>query len=391
MEVESSKAILELTSPAAGFVLVHCEEDVDVAIGTVLCEIGESRYSSVDSAVGAKESSEERHPRFSKKASELIAARCIGSEAFEGLQFVRERDVFAAVGEAPDPGSRVERGGRSRKARASDECGGVPYTTQRLSPSKRAEGRLLRTARDQSVQAGVTTSIRVPGLMEGARAHPHMGGSITPLLVYEVARLLRKYPILNAFCDGDSACLYEDVNVGVAVDSGESLRVPVIHRADARGLAAISQDVREALVDYVEGRLTPEQVTGGTFTIADLSGEGVLLNHPVLNQDQSAILGVGSDRGRDDVDILNFTLAYDHRLTEGVTATRFLRDLEHRLVGHQEALRQIAGDEFASGEPTCQRCFRGVAELERQNHFVVQTLGRDGQTVPICSSCLQGW
>jgi pyruvate/2-oxoglutarate dehydrogenase complex dihydrolipoamide acyltransferase (E2) component len=218
-----------------------------------------------------------------------------------------------------------------------------------------------------------------------------MGGSITALLVYEVARLLRRYPILNAFCDVDSACLYEHVNVGVAVDSGQNLRVPVIHRADAKGLDAIAQDVQEKLLAYVEDRLTPEQVTGGTFTIADLSGEGVFLNHPLLNQDQSAILGVGSGRVWDDVDILNFTLAYDHRLTEGVTAMGFLRDLEHRLIGHYEALRQITGDASAGSEPACQRCFRGVAELERRNHFLVQTVGRDGHTSPICSSCLQGW
>src|SRR5207247_2570732 len=103
-----------------------------------------------------------------------------------------------------------------------------------------------------------------------------------------------------------------------------------------------------------------ESLAGGTFTITDLSGEEVFHFLPLINQGQSAILGVGAEvflpPGRDGM--FTLTLAFDHSLSEGRQAARFLKELSNRLQHYEATLGRLPSAESASEEPCCCECLR---------------------------------
>lgn len=130
---------------------------------------------------------------------------------------------------------------------------------------------------------------------------------------------------------------YDEVNVGFAVDAGEGLKVPVIRDADKKELGAIAREIQDLLLAYTSGEITLEAASGGTFTVTDLSGEGVFSFHPLINQRQSAILGVGAEfhAPGSSEGLYQLILAFDHRLTEGRAAAQFLKDLRDKLSAYE--------------------------------------------------------
>ena len=155
--------------------------------------------------------------------------------------------------------------------------------------------------------------------------------------MFEAARLLRKHPVFNAFYEDGAVNYYDEVNVGFAVDAGEGLKVPVIRDADKKDLGAIAREIQDLLLAYTSGEITLEAASGGTFTVTDLSGEGVFSFQPLINHRQSAILGVGAESlaPGSSSGSYQLILAFDHRLTEGRAAARFLKDLRDKLSAYE--------------------------------------------------------
>jgi pyruvate dehydrogenase E2 component (dihydrolipoamide acetyltransferase) len=157
----------------------------------------------------------------------------------------------------------------------------------------------------------------------------------TDLLVRVVAAALAEHPRVNARWDGGAILAPGEVNVGIAVALDDGLVVPVVHRADRLGVAEIAAR-RRAIVDAARGgRLRPEDVTGGTFTLSNLGMYGVDAFAAVLNPPQAAILAVGriADRvvavgGAPAVrPMTTRSLSLDHRVVDGARAARFLDTL----------------------------------------------------------------
>lgn len=156
----------------------------------------------------------------------------------------------------------------------------------------------------------------------------------TDLLVYTIARALKEKSIVNSSVTGHEIKVWEDINVGVAVALDEGLIVPVVKNADQKSLAEISKSIR-ALADKArEGKLIPDDVTGGTFTITNLgaAGAGWRFETAIINQPEAAILGVGGiiDRAvvRDGQIVIRpmmtYSFTYDHRIIDGVVAVQFM-------------------------------------------------------------------
>ena len=137
------------------------------------------------------------------------------------------------------------------------------------------------------------------------------------------------YPDLNGYYAEGKAWRYKTVAIGFAINLGRSLRVPVVHRAAELSHLEIARTVRDLSLKYLRDELQMADLTGGTFTVTDLSTQGVEHFVPVLNQRQSAILGLCAERpdsGRRDL-----VLAFDHRMTDGMRAASFLAQLRERL------------------------------------------------------------
>jgi pyruvate/2-oxoglutarate dehydrogenase complex dihydrolipoamide acyltransferase (E2) component len=108
------------------------------------------------------------------------------------------------------------------------------------------------------------------------------------------------------------------------------LGVPFVKEADKQTRRDVARAVRDLTLRYLRGELAIDDVTGGTFTITDLSGEGVVHFVPLLNERQSAILGICSARNDGSRELV---LTFDHRLSDGMRAARFLAALRERLEG----------------------------------------------------------
>ena len=140
------------------------------------------------------------------------------------------------------------------------------------------------------------------------------------LVIFETARLLRKYPEFNAIHDRGADGQYADVNIGWAIDAGTAgggLMVPVIAKADEKTPQEIVEIMQRQIDGYVGSALGTADFLGGTFTISDLSGDGISHFQPLISQGQAAILGVGGELDGAGNETLYLTLAFDHQLAEG--------------------------------------------------------------------------
>jgi pyruvate/2-oxoglutarate dehydrogenase complex dihydrolipoamide acyltransferase (E2) component len=169
--------------------------------------------------------------------------------------------------------------------------------------------------------------------------------SYLPFVARAAIAALREHPTLNATLDGDMLTVHEQVHLGIAVSLGEEgLIVPVIrdaHELSHEGLASRIKDLAERARSK---RLSPDEVTGGTFTITNPGAYGAVLATPIINQPQVAILdleavvkrpvAVTDAEGRDSVAIRPMTylcMSWDHRALDGVLAAQFLSTLKGRI------------------------------------------------------------
>jgi hypothetical protein len=268
---------------------------------------------------------------------------------------------------------------------------GIPFRTEDLPRHKRIEAAYLASGRARTLASVVSVICPTSGLKAAAAAHAELGGGASALIVYETARLLRKYPVFNAFHHEGRVNYYEQVNVGFAVDADRGLKVPVISGADVKSVNEITQEIENFVLSYLNGNLSVESLAGGTFTITDLSGEDVFLFHPLINQWQAAILGIGAEYfppGSDE-GFFNLILAFDHQLAEGRLAAKFLRELRDRVRSYEPALR--AGKNSGRPEPACSRCLRTASELVALDAPLLQSVRADGEKTLICKICLEGW
>jgi len=160
--------------------------------------------------------------------------------------------------------------------------------------------------------------------------------SITDLLVKAVARALEMKPKLNATLDGEEIKVLKDINIGVAVALPDGLIVPVVRNANQKSLYQVSKEIKDLAKRARKNKLEPDEMTGGTFTITNLGAYGsVDWFTPIINQPESAILGVGRTVEKPVVvdgqivirPMMGLSLAFDHRVIDGAPAAEFLKVL----------------------------------------------------------------
>ena len=157
--------------------------------------------------------------------------------------------------------------------------------------------------------------------------------SYTDLLVKFVAKALTEFPLLNCSVEDNKIIYKHYVNMGVAVALDSGLLVPNIQDADKKSLTQISAEVKEMAKQAREGKLPPEKLKGGTFTITNLGMYGIESFTPIINQPEVAILGVNTMEDKVVVrngemcirPIMNLSLTADHRVVDGSVAAEFLQ------------------------------------------------------------------
>jgi 2-oxoglutarate dehydrogenase E2 component (dihydrolipoamide succinyltransferase) len=176
----------------------------------------------------------------------------------------------------------------------------------------------------------------------------HEGVKLTymPFFVKAAVEALKQYPQVNASIDMSAGTVtyHNSENIGIAVDTERGLLVPVVHNAGELNIAGISRRIADLADRTRSGKVSPDDLSGGTFTVTNTGSRGALFDTPIVNQPQVAILGTGAvvkrpivvtdDNGQDVIAIRSMVylaLSYDHRLVDGADAARFLTTMKSRL------------------------------------------------------------
>lgn len=249
------------------------------------------------------------------------------------------------------PGGRVTRADVSRAleqtAMASADAtnaaarvlplGGVrAITAERMGRSHAEAARVTLTAQ---ADATALAALRAQLARDGIAV------SYNDLFIFVSARALREHPQLNASLQGDEITVWQRIHIGLAVDTERGLLVPVVRDADRYTLAGLAEETRGLIERAQAGRSTPQDLSGGTFTLTNLGMFGIDAFTPIINLPECAILGVGrisrqpvlaGDRvvGRQ---MVWLSLAFDHRLVDGGPAARCLQRIV-QLVGKPHLL-----------------------------------------------------
>jgi pyruvate dehydrogenase E2 component (dihydrolipoamide acetyltransferase) len=165
-----------------------------------------------------------------------------------------------------------------------------------------------------------------------ATATPEDKVSFNDLIIKAAARALTEFPAINATITETEIIYHHEVHMGVAVALADGLIVPVVRHADKKDIRTVAREVKDLAERARSGRLTPDEATGSTFTITNLGMYGVDHFTPIINQPESAILGVGCIKDRPVVvngsievrPVMTLSLSFDHRLIDGSVAAEFL-------------------------------------------------------------------
>jgi pyruvate dehydrogenase E2 component (dihydrolipoamide acetyltransferase) len=163
--------------------------------------------------------------------------------------------------------------------------------------------------------------------------------SYTSFFVKAVVQALNMYPIINSSLIDDKIIVKKYFNIGVAVSRKNGLVVVVIHNADQKSLIEISKNIKNKVDRARSAELLPQDVSGGTFTITNVGMFGTIMNTPIINPPESAILGVGTIQKKpvvinDQIVIramMFLCLTYDHRIIDGTPAILFLQEVRQLL------------------------------------------------------------
>lgn len=178
------------------------------------------------------------------------------------------------------------------------------------------------------------------------RAREGVGLSYLPFIARATAEALKQYPKVNATIDTDAGTISYAAaeHLGIAVDTERGLLVPVVADAGNLSVSGLAKKIGDLAARTRAGQVTPDELSGGTFTITNYGSAGTLFDTPIINQPQVAILGTGAlvkrpmvvtDAQLGDIvavrDMMYLSLSYDHRLVDGAEAARFLSFVKARL------------------------------------------------------------
>ncbi|MBP3941817.1 MAG: 2-oxo acid dehydrogenase subunit E2 [Christensenellaceae bacterium] len=156
--------------------------------------------------------------------------------------------------------------------------------------------------------------------------------TINDIVLYAAAKALKNHEDLNAHFLGDKMRYFKNVNIGMAVDTPRGLLVPTIFKADEMTLSALSAEAKSVAKAAQGGKISPDLLTGASFTVSNLGSFGVESFTPVVNPPQVAILGVCNIQYKMKADgsvypAMGLSLTYDHRAVDGAPASRFMQEL----------------------------------------------------------------
>ena len=356
-EVDSDKATLELPAEESGTIQFKAEEGDVVKVGQVVCVIDTSaKAPEAPNAPKVKKEEVIETPVVEKKEEKAESSKetyATGVPSPAAAKMMSENNVKAG---------QISGTGKDGRILKSDVIGALskgivmPSTDQwsgsrevskeKLSMLRRKIAERLVSVKNETAMLTTFNEIDMKPIMDlrkkykeaFAKKHDVNLGFMS-FFTKAVTEALQLYPSVNAQIDGKEIILHEYADIGIAVSSPKGLMVPVVRNAESMSLAEIEREIKRLAIKARDGKITPDEMTGGTFTITNGGVFGSMLSTPIINPPQSAILGMHNivERpiaigGKVEIrPIMFLALSYDHRIIDGKESVSFLVKVKEML------------------------------------------------------------
>jgi len=349
IDIETDKVVLELPAPADGVLVSILKGDKGTVVaGEVIARIDtEAKAAAV--AVQKEEVKKEAPkagpasaPAVMPSAQKIAAEKGINTAQIQGTGRdgrVTKGDVLAQPEKASAPVQKAALQQPPSSVNVDKLLAGRPE--QRVPMSRLRQRVAERLVQSQSTAAILTTfnEVNMQPVIDMRKRYKDRfekehGAKIgfMSFFVKAVVHGLKKYPVVNASVDGTDIVYHGYFDIGVAVGSPRGLVVPILRDADQMSFAAIEKKIAEFGRKAQDGKLSLEDLTGGTFSISNGGTFGSMLSTPIINPPQSAILGIHATKERAVVEngqvvvrpMNYFAVSYDHRIIDGREAVLFL-------------------------------------------------------------------
>ncbi len=361
-EVDSDKATLELPAEQAGIITLKAEEGEVVKVGQVVCLIDMSGAKPEGAVAEVPKAEEAPKVEAPKPAAAPAATYATNSPSPAAKKILDEKGIDAAAV------SGTGRDGRITKEDALNATPGVPamgvssgnraQTTTKLSVLRRKLAARLVSVKNETAMLTTFNEVDMSEIFrirkqykEEFAAKHGVGLGFMSFFTKAVTRALQMYPDVNAMIDGDYKINNEFCDISIAVSGPKGLMVPVLRNAENLTLRGVEASIKELATKVRDGKITIEEMTGGTFTITNGGVFGSMLSTPIINPPQSAILGMHNIierpvavNGKVEIrPMMYLAVSYDHRIIDGRESVGFLVAVKEALDNPVEIL--MGGDE----------------------------------------------
>lgn len=326
LEVATSKTVVEIEAERTGYLRLLKKKGQWLRTGEVAAIFFESQKDAQELVLPTetefaplKPSRDFGFVRFSEAAQALIEEFRIDKKIFENRGLVSKEQVLQILKEQ----------GLQQRTETSWAATGQ-YRKEEINLAKSIEIEQLTLGHKGPLVSSLTVQLRASTLLQKIRT---LGKnlSLQAVVIVKVAELLLQYPKMTAFFDEDAIYYYDHIHFGVAVDTGNGLKVFGIKNPQEKNFHQIQLLITDFSLKDLRKEAQTLQNTQTTFTLTDLSQENILHFQPLINGRQSCILGLGGDLA-DPEPVVTLTLSFDHRVLTGREVGQFLNVLKSKLV-----------------------------------------------------------
>ena len=355
-EVDSDKATLELPAEVSGTITLKAEEGDAVDVGAVVCLIDtDGKNKKIE---GQVESSEEilETEKVPNKTSSISSNYAAQTPSPAARKIMDEKGITSADIKGSGRGGRIT---KNDVVNAVPSMGSKPEWGERkqnrtkLSMLRRKVAERLVEAKNQTAmlttfnEVDMDTVFKIRNKFKDNFQKKHQVKlGFMSFFTKAVVRALKLFPDVNSMMDGDHKISFDYCDISVAVSGPKGLMVPVVRNAELLSFSGIEKEIANLAVKARDGKITVDDMTGGTFTISNGGVFGSMLSTPIINPPQSGILGMHNIIKRpiviDDKVVIRpmmyLALSYDHRIIDGRESVGFLVAIKEGLESAEELL-----------------------------------------------------
>jgi len=373
VDLETDKVMLEVPAPRSGIITkVLVSEGETVSAQQILALLKEGEKADAVTNKGDKVNKEEDETQSSEEEKSATSSAKTSFSATTPLQSgPSARRLMAEKGVAPDQIEGTGKRGRVTKADVEQHRGEAKQTTSEelvLADKKREEERVpmsrlrqriaerLVQAQHQAAMLTTFNEVNMYQVMQLRKRYKDQFEKVhgvrlgfMSFFTKAVVEALKRFPAVNASVDGTDLIYHHYFDVGIAIGSPRGLVVPVLRNAELMSMGEIEKSIREYAERAKSGKITIEEMQGGTFTITNGGTFGSMLSTPIVNPPQSAILGMHNIVERPVVEegnivsrpMMYLALSYDHRVIDGRESVQFLVTIKELLEDPARLLLEV--------------------------------------------------